>query len=358
MKAILLLEDGTVFEGSTRGVSCEVFGEVVFNTSMIGYQEALTDPTNKGQIVALTFPMVGNYGTNSEDVESDSFKVQGFVVREICDFPNNFRCEKSIDEYLSENNICVIEGIDTRALTRVLRDKGTMNGAILPADTDISKKLEEIKAYKIEKPAYEVTLKEKKALSAENAVCKVAVWDFGCKNSVVSNLVKSGCDVTLYPADTTAEEILNSGFDGIMLSNGPGNPKDYTEIISEVKKVVTSGKPVFGVGLGHQLAALSMGADTEKLQYGHRGASQPVKEIKKDRTYITVQNHGYAVKADSISSDMGVVSHININDNTVEGIEYKNYPVTTVQFYPDTEYEDNLYSRFVKVMTEVKGEVR
>ena len=358
MKSILLLEDGTVFEGTSRGASCEVFGEVVFNTSMIGYQETLTDSTYKGQIVAMTFPMIGNYGINSEDKESDACQVKGFVVREICDFPNNFRCEKTIDEYLCENNVCAIEGIDTRALTRILRDKGTMNGAILPADADISKKLEEIKAYQIEKPVYEVTSKEKKTLASKNPVCNVAVWDFGCKNSLLANLVNSGCNVTVFSATTPAEEILNGGFDGVMLSNGPGNPKAYEEITAEVKKVVTSGIPVLGVGLGHQLAALSMGADTEKLQYGHRGASQPVKEIKKDRTYITVQNHGYAVKADSVSPDVGVVSHININDNTVEGIEYKNYPVTTVQFYPDTEVEDNLFDRFVKVMTELKGEVK
>lgn len=357
MKAILLLSDGTVFKGTARGKCENTTGEVVFNTSMIGYQEILTDPTYYGQLVAMTFPLMGNYGINDEDFESDKTCLKGFITRDISDFPSNFRCKGTLNDYLIKNNITAIEGIDTRALTRLIRDKGCLNGSILVGDVTeelINKELEKLKEYKIENPVKEVSSKENKRYEAENAKYEVVLYDFGCKNNIIASLNKCGCNVTLVPYNTSKEEILKLKPDGIMLSNGPGNPMDLIDITKNIKAVIEENIPVFGVCLGHQLVALAMGFETEKLKYGHRGASQPVKDVESGRTYITSQNHGYSVKESSIDKKTGEISHININDNTVEGIKYNNYPVFTVQFNPEVSESmvgtTYLFDKFVSLM--------
>lgn len=357
MKAILLLSDGTVFEGVARGKCENVTGEVVFNTSMVGYQEILTDPTNKGQLVAMTFPLMGNYGINSEDVESDKTHLKGFITRSINDFPSNFRCEETLDEYLKENNITAIEGIDTRALTRLIRDNGCLNGEIIVGEVNdeiISKELEKLKTFKEENHIEEISVKENKVFNIEKGKYNVVVLDLGCKNSVINSLNKCGLNVTLVPYNTSLEEIKKLNPDGVFLSNGPGDPKDLSAIKDNIKNIIEENIPVFAIGLGHQLVALSMGFDTEKLKYGHRGASQPVKDLRNGKTYITTQNHGYSVVEKSVKDTIGEISHININDNTVEGIEYKNYPVFTVQFIPDVSTNKvgttYLFDKFVSLM--------
>ena len=357
MKAILLLSDGTVFNGVARGKCENVTGEVVFNTSMVGYQEILTDPTYSGQLVAMTFPLMGNYGINSEDVESEKTHLKGFITRSINDFPSNFRCEKTLDEYLKENNITAIEGIDTRALTRLIRDNGCLNGAIIVGEADentIKEEFEKIKAYKEENKIKEISVKERKTVNTENAKYNVAVFDFGCKNSVINSLNKCGCNVTLVPYDTTLEEIKELNPDGVFLSNGPGDPKELNGIKDNIKNIIEANIPVFAIGLGHQIVALSMGFETEKMKYGHRGASQPVKDLRNGKTYITTQNHGYQVVKESVKENICEISHININDDTVEGINYKNYPVFTVQFIPDVSTNKvgttYLFDKFVSLM--------
>ena len=360
-KGILLLKDGTVFKGIIHGKPHNSIGEVVFNTSMTGYQEILTDPSYAGQILTMTYPLIGNYGINHFDYESHGSVVKGFVVREMCSYPSNFRCDKTLDQFLEENNIVAIEGIDTRALTKILREKGSLNGAIIvgePTESEIASYLKEIDEYTIKEPVYEVTVGEKETHVCDNTKCRVALYDFGFKRNILRSLVRRGCEVTVYPASTSAEEIIKTCPDGIMLSNGPGDPKDCKDIIENIKKLFQSGIPMFGICLGHQLTALAMGGDTAKLKYGHRGTNHPVKDLKHDRTYITSQNHGYAVLADSISPEIGEVSHININDDTVEGVRYNN-GVFTVQFHPeassgamDTGY---LFDDFVSLMVEKKG---
>lgn len=353
MKAYLALQDGTVFEGESIGAVGEVIGEIVFNTGMTGYQEVLTDPSYAGQIVTMTFPLIGNYGFNAEDAESVRPFVKGFIVREMCDTPSNWRSEEGLDAYLKRNNIIGIQGIDTRRLTKLLRDSGTMNGILTTQkDFSLDKHEQAIKAYKIIDSVYEVTCTCERNIPGSGK--RVALLDLGAKENIVRSLVKRGCDVTIYPATAAAEEIIQKGFDGIMLSNGPGDPKDCTEIIKNIKKLIDANIPTFGICLGHQLTALAYGGDTGKLKYGHRGANHPVKDLAIDRTYITSQNHGYAVLAESLDKNIAEVTHINMNDGTVEGVSYKNKPVFTVQFHPeaspgpmDTAY---LFDNFIKLM--------
>jgi len=364
MKAYLLLADGTVFEGSSIGATGVTIGETVFNTGMTGYQEVLTDPSYYGQIVTMTYPIQGNYGINSEDGESKKPWVKGFIVRELVETPSNFRCEKTLGEYLKENDIIGIKNIDTRALTRKIRDMGVMNGAIVSGDNadeliKSSELLEEIKNYKIVNAVKTVTSPENKTYEPEGEVkYNVALYDFGEKENILRNLLMRGCRVTLLNAYEKAEKVIAAGYDGIMLSNGPGDPAENTEIIEELKKLKSSGIPILGICLGHQLMALASGGRTEKLKFGHRGANHPVLDIKKGRTYITSQNHGYAVVNGSIPENVGEISFININDNTVEGVRYKDIPVFTVQFHPeacpgplDTSY---LFDDFINMMKENK----
>ncbi|WHH59537.1 carbamoyl phosphate synthase small subunit [Petroclostridium sp. X23] len=358
-KAILVLEDGTIFEGSSFGMEGDVIGEIVFNTGMTGYQEILTDPSYCGQIVNMTYPLIGNYGVNIDDFESSKPQVKGFIVRELCKSPSNWRSAETLDHYLKKNHIIGIEGIDTRALTRILRDNGTMNGMIsTDVESDVNKKIEQIKAFTINNPVNEVTCKAPYELKGDGF--KVAVIDLGAKLNIVRSLSARGCNVHVFPAHTGAKEIMEIQPDGIMLTNGPGNPKDCESIIENIKILIDSGIPIFGICLGHQLIALAHGADTERLKYGHRGCNHPVKDVTKDLTYITSQNHGYTIIESSLNKELAEVSHINMNDGTIEGVRYKNKPVFTVQFHPeaspgpkDTAY---LFDEFIQAMTRYREE--
>lgn len=362
MKAILALEDGTVFHGTSFGVEGEVFGEIVFNTGMTGYQEILTDPSYCGQIVNMTYPLIGNYGVNLDDFESAKPQVKGFIVRELCKNPSNWRSVETLNEYLKRYNIIGIEGIDTRALTRILREKGTMKGVITTkTDFTFEQKEAEIKAFEISKPVLQVTTKEVKVFpgninadkNSSTNKFKVALMDYGVKTNIIRSLQKRGCEVHLFPATSTADEVLAINPDGIMLSNGPGNPKDCMEQVEVIRELMGK-KPIFGICLGHQLTALANNADTERLKYGHRGCNHPVKDIAKDRTYITSQNHGYTIIEKALDPKKAEVTHRNMNDGTVEGVRYLENPLFTVQFHPeaspgpeDTAY---LFDEFISMM--------
>lgn len=356
MKAYLILADGTCYPGRAIGKIGTVLGETVFCTGMTGYQEVLTDPSYVGQIVAMTYPMIGNYGMNHEDNESRKSWLKGFVLREEDKGPSNFRSEGELDQYLQEQGIVGIEGIDTRALTRRLRDCGTMNGAIVSQDDyqSVEQVLTKIEGYQITGSVDAVTIEKPEVYDTEAARYHIAMMDYGYKRNILRSLLKRGCKVTVLPARTSAADVLAGGYDGIMLSNGPGNPTDNQEAIENLREIILSKIPMFGICLGHQLMALAMGATTEKLKYGHRGANHPVKDLAIDRTYVTSQNHGYAVVADSVNPKVGHVSHINMNDNTVEGVEYVALPAFTVQFHPeaspgpqDTAY---LFDRFLEMV--------
>ena len=331
--AILALEDGTIFEGKSFGVDGEVIGEVVFNTGMTGYQEVLTDPSYYGQIVTMTYPLIGNYGVNVDDMESIKPQVKGFVVREECKTPSNWRSVETLNDYLTRNGIIGIEGIDTRALTKILREKGTLRGIISNKDDfNFDVKLKEIQQYEIKSPVKEVTTKEIKVYNGTGY--KIALVDLGAKKNIIRSLIKRDCDVHVFPAHATAKEIMAIKPDGIMFSNGPGDPKDCIDTIDTIKNLYNK-IPIFGICLGHQIMALANGADTERLKYGHRGCNHPVKDIDKDLTYITSQNHGYTIVESSMDPTKMVVSHRNINDSTIEGVRYMDAPVFTVQFHPE-----------------------
>lgn len=334
MKKVLALENGQIFDGEELGAAGSTIGEVVFNTGMTGYQEVLTDPSYYGQIVTMTYPLVGNYGINKEDVESFKPHVKGFVVREDCDFPSNFRSIMTIDEYLKENSIVGIKDIDTRALTRILRDQGTMKGIISDYEKfDFEKIKDAITEYTIHDPVMNVTIKKSQIFENEN-VYNIGVLDLGIKRNIVNELKRRGNRVTILPANTDASTIINAGFDGLMLSNGPGDPKDSKFAINTIGELI--GKlPIFGICLGHQLAALALGGDTKKLKYGHRGANHPVKDLFNDRTYITSQNHGYAVTQGSMKNKDVNITHTNLNDGTVEGFSCNDHSLFTVQFHPE-----------------------
>lgn len=359
-KAYIMLENGKIFEGVSFGAKGTSFGEIVFTTSMTAYQETLTDPSYLGQIVTQTFPLIGNYGVNSTDGESDKSYVKGYIVREWCNTPSNFRMEGDINEFLVKNNVIGIHSIDTRSLTRIIRDHGVMNGVITTENIYEKKDefLKKISEYKIVDAVKTVTIPEKKEYTSEDALYNVVLYDFGYKRNIRRQLIKLGCNVTVVPASTKAEEVVAMNPDGIMLSNGPGDPAENTEVIAELKKLTTSNIPIFGICLGHQLMALANGAKTEKLKYGHRGANQPVIDLEIDRTFVTSQNHGYAVINDSVPSEAGVVSHVNANDRTCEGIRYSKFPCFTVQFHPeacggplDTSY---LFDKFIDLIKKNK----
>lgn len=354
-KAYLVLENGMIFEGSSFGYEGEVTAEVVFTTGMTGYLETLTDKSYFGQIVTQTFPLIGNYGVISPDFEGDIIGPCGYIVKEWCQFPSNFRCEGDIDTFLKQKKIVGLCGIDTRALTKIIRESGVMNGAIVtdPSHADFEK----IKSYTVKNAVSSVSTKT--AYKEENdGKFKVALLDFGLKKNIYRELVKRGADVTVCPYNTTAEEIKAQKFDGIMLSNGPGDPAENTEVIENLKEMKKLGLPIFGICLGHQLMALANGFTTEKLKYGHRGGNQPVKNLETGRVYISSQNHGYAVVSYSVDSSVAKERFINVNDKTNEGLRYLNFPCYTVQFHPeacggpqDTSW---LFDEFFEMMTEKK----
>lgn len=374
-RAYLLLSDGTVFEGWSFGAEGTTIGEVVFTTGMTAYQETITDPSYYGQIVTQTFPLIGNYGVNSLDKESNHAYLKGYIVREWCEKPSNFRSEGNLNDYLKEKGVIAIYGIDTRSLTRKIREFGVMNGMVTTEPiTDKEAALEKIRQFEIVDAVKTVscdhdfdfidkvssqlkeTLPTNKPTKSENY--HIAMFDFGYKQNIARGLFRRNCRVTVVPYNTTAEQIRELNPDGIMLSNGPGNPAENVEVIETLKQLMEMKIPIFGICLGHQLLALANGARTEKLKYGHRGANQPVIDLNLDRTLVTSQNHGYTVVGDSISPEIGRVSHINANDGTCEGVEYFNAPAFTVQFHPearggplDTDY---LFDRFMKLIQDSK----
>lgn len=352
MKAFLILEDGTVFTGTSIGSTREMISEIVFNTSMTGYLEVLTDPSYAGQAVVMTYPLIGNYGI-TPDMESRQAWPDGYIVRELSRIPSNFRCEGTIQDFLKKQDIPGIAGIDTRALTKLLREKGTMNGMIT---TDENYNLDEIlprlKEYQVRGVVKRSTCEEKYVLKGSGK--KVALIDLGAKNNIAKSLNQRGCEVTVYPCDTPAEEIIASNPDGIMLSNGPGDPAECTEIIAEIKKLYHTEIPIFAICLGHQLMALATGASTHKLKYGHRGGNHPVKDLKTNRVYISSQNHGYVVDTDKLDPKVAVPAFINVNDGTNEGLEYVGKNIFTVQFHPEAcpgpQDSGYLFDRFITMM--------
>ena len=332
-KAYLILENGTIFEGKSFGACGEAVGEIVFTTSMTGYVETLTDPSYYGQIVVQTFPLIGNYGIMNADFQSDRPQVKAYIVREWCQEPSNFRCEGDLDTFLKQNNIVGLCGIDTRQLTKIVRESGVMNGKIVSEGTGFS--FDELKSYTIVDAVKNTTCSEEYVLPAEGETKrKVVLYDFGTKRSIARQLTMRGCEVTVVPAYTKVERVKELAPDGIMLSNGPGDPAENVEIIEELKKLRELDIPTFAICLGHQLYALAHGARTEKLKYGHRGANQPVTDTETGRVYITSQNHGYAVVNDS-AGDYAKVSFVNTNDGTCEGVKYINEKAFSVQFHPE-----------------------
>lgn len=346
-KAYLVLEDGHVFEGYSFGAEAKCVGELVFNTQAVGYIETLTDPSYYGQIVMQTFPMIGNYGVIEEDFVGKC-SLSGYVVREYCEKPSNFRCQYDIDAFLKKNNIPGICGVDTRQITKILRENGVMNACIC---SEIPGNFDEIKTFKIVDAVSSVIDNETKTFGNGNEKYKVTVVNYGSATESVNALVAKDCAVTLIPATASAEEILATDPDGILLSNGPGDPAENVFAIEQIKKLMGK-KPIFAIGLGHEILALADGGMTYKLKYGHRGSNQPVREMDGTRTFITTQNHGYAVASGSTAH--GKVSFVNVNDNSCEGIEYAELSAFSVQFLPDNWAGQRgtlfLYDKFIEMV--------
>ena len=352
--AILLLNDGKKFEGKKLGHLGETIGEVCFNTGMTGYQEILTDPSYCSQIVTMTSPHIGNYGINKEDVESNKIQVSGFVIKEESIVPSNWRSTSSLDEYLKKNKIVGIQDIDTRSLTRHIRDQGAMNGIISSVDNDLvnlSNKLK--KAPSMNGLDLAKTVSTKKVYKwSQTGQFKVAAIDYGIKHNILNILKDNNCEVTVFPAQTSAKEILDFNPDGIFLSNGPGDPSAVTYGI-EMVKILLGSKPIFGICLGHQILSLALGAKTFKLKFGHRGINHPVKNLETEVVEITSQNHGFAVDINSLPENV-VATHINLNDNTNEGIECKEFKAFSVQHHPESSPGPHdsryLFEKFIKLM--------
>lgn len=353
MKAYLILEDGSIFEGTSIGAVKELVSEFVFNTSMTGYLEVLTDPSYAGQSVVMTYPLIGNYGVCLDDQESAKPHVEGFVVNELARLGSNFRKNIDLEEYLKRNDIPGIQGIDTRNLTKIIRDKGCMNGMITTTKyEDLDSVLKKIRAFKVTGVVEQTTCKKAYTIGSGNK--KIALLDYGAKANIAKCLVKRGCQVTVYPASTSAADILNENYDGIMLSNGPGDPEENVQIIEEIKLLAKSQTPIFAICLGHQLMALAHGFETEKMKFGHHGANHPVKDLDSGRVYISTQNHNFVIKEDSIDSAVAKPWFINVNDKTIEGVFYLNENIKTVQFHPEACAgpldTDALFEEFMNMM--------
>ena len=377
--AFLILADGSIFEGKSIGASGSTIGETVFTTGMTGYLETLTDPSYFGQIVTQTFPLIGNYGVIPEDYESKKCWVRGYIVREMCDLPSNFRCSGDLDSFLKNQNIVGICGIDTRALTKKLREAGVMNGMIISSDKcpEITEELlAKIKSYRVEHSVETVSCTKENTELKFNDLAKtwpetnhhinktdkkirIVLWDFGAKHNIQRELEKRGAEVIVVPYSYTAEDILKLNPDGLMLSNGPGDPADNTGVISEISKMCEAAKQgkvvIFGICLGHQMLALARGAKTSKLKYGHRGGNHPVKDMETGKVYISSQNHGYAVENNTLPS-YAKLAFVNSNDGTCEGVTYTDIPAYSVQFHPeacggphDTNY---LFDKFIRMIVE------
>lgn len=347
--AYLILSNGKIFEGRRIGANGDRVGELVFTTGMEGYLETLTDPSYFGQIVTHSFPLIGNYGVIEEDFEGKS-ALFGYIVREICDTPSNFRSQYALNDYLVKAGIPGLCGVDTREIVRITREEGVMNAMICD---QVPKDISFLRDFSVTKAVASVTCKEKQLFPAEGKEeYRVALLDYGAKRNIIRSLQKRGCAVTVWPADTKAETVLAGDPDGVMLSNGPGDPKENTGCIAEIRKMLGQ-KPVFGICLGHQLTALALGGDTVKLKYGHRGGNQPVKDMQTGRTWITSQNHGYAVVADSLA-DRGAETFVNANDGSCEGMAYPDLDCFTVQFHPEAcsgpQDTGFLFDRFLAMM--------
>lgn len=357
MEAILALEDGTIFKGKSFGATGESYGEVVFNTSMSGYQEILTDPSYKGQIVAMTYPLIGNYGINKDDVESAHLFLEGFVVKEYSKIASNWRAEKTLSAYLKENNIPGIEGIDTRALTLHIREAGEMKAVLSTQDLDeksLVQKAKDSSGLLGLDLVKDVTVKKKYAWpEIKQSKHKVVVLDCGVKYNILRELLNNGCQVIVAPANTNVEEILEMNPDGVVLSNGPGDPAAVGYVIETIRKLI-GRVPMFGICLGQQMLGLAFGGKTYKLKFGHHGANHPVKDIKTGRVSITTQNHGFCVDIDSLNKKDIEITHINLNDNTLEGLRHKKLPIFSVQFHPEAspgpEDAKYLFGEFIKLM--------
>ncbi len=356
MKASLILANGSVFTGRSIGGTADRICEMVFNTSMTGYQEVLTDPSYAGQGIVMSYPLIGNYGVNSEDSESVHPWASAFVVRHLSPRGSNFRCEGTLDAFLKQYDITGVEGVDTRALTRILRSQGSMNGMLTCAEHfHVEDLLPRIRAYRVEGTVEQVTCREVLELPAlGEQKHRVAVMDYGVKRNILECLRVRGCAVTVFPSSTPAEVILSGGFDGVMLTNGPGDPADNTACIREIRKLYDSTIPIYAICLGHQMLALATGAETGRLDYGHRGGNHPVRDIQAGRVFITSQNHGYVVLSETVDPAVAAVSHVNVNDGTCEGLVYRRPACFSTQFHPeaspgprDTEY---LFDRFTASM--------
>lgn len=352
-KAVLALADGTLFYGKTFDHTENSVGEVVFNTQMVGYQKIMTDPSYIGQIVVMTYPLIGNYGVNAEDSESLQPWVKGMIVREICDVPSNFRMENTINHFADSYGIPLVWGIDTRALTKHIRDKGAMNGIIVvDNDFNFENYRAELESYAIKNPAEAVCVQEAELYLPK--INKIALVDFGYQKNILDQLLARRCEVKIFPATATAEMILDYNPDGVILSNGPGDPRDCVQGI-ETAKTLLGKLPMFGICLGHQIMALASGASTQKMKFGHRGANHPVRDLATGRCYITVQNHGYEVSEDSIPEGISL-THVNANDGTAEGLSYGEKNAFSLQFHPDaTEGPNNTTFYFDKFLNMVEG---
>ncbi len=357
MKAYLILEDGHVFEGESFGAEKEIISEFVFNTSMTGYTEILTDPSYAGQSVVMTYPLIGNYGVSYKDQESSHPFVEGFVIHELSRLGSNFRMNMSLNDYMIENNIPGIQGVDTRAITKIIRQHGCLNGMITTHHYQVNEVLDKIKAFKVEGVVDRCTTDA--SYKVGNGDLRVALLDFGAKRNIAKELAKRNCEVTVLPAHTKAIDIINDHYDGIMLSNGPGDPEENKDIIEEIKVLKESGIPIFAICLGHQMMALAHDFKTEKLKFGHHGANHPVKDLETNRVYISTQNHNYVINEESIDPTIALPWFKNVNDGTIEGMTYLNENIKTVQFHPeassgpvDTAY---LFDEFIKMMEEYKN---
>lgn len=367
MEGLIYLEDGTVFKGKGFGAGRTAVGELVFNTAMTGYQEILTDPSYKGQIINMTYPIIGNYGVSQVDNESERIHAFGLVIKDLCDTPSNSMSVKSIDQWLKGHGVPGVAGVDTRMITRKIRNAGTMKCLISTEGISISDAREKCENATLRgdwmkevspKGKYQMAPGKELLQESESSRLKVAVLDLGAKGSMLSCLRERGCRLTVYPYGTAAEEILEGKPDGIFITNGPGNPEEATEVIEEVKQLISKCElPMFGVSLGHQILAIALGGKTYKLKYGHRGSNHGVYDKETKRSYITSQNHGYAVSHESIILKGMEVTHLNLNDGTVEGMEHRDLPVFSTQFCPETTADANdsgyLFDKFIKMM---KGE--